>query len=102
MLFQAMEEEVREHFRIGKVSTMGEGYRATVVKKIINNEDVAFYWCMLTTDLSGDDADLLLQMLVELWVTIRGFSFVSCWIELYKQEKEENLQRSKSLRKKIT
>ena len=102
MLFQAMEEKVREHFRIGKVSTTGEGYRATVVKKIINNEDVAFYWCMLTTDLSGDDADLLLQMLVELWVTIRGFSFVSSWIELYKQEKEENLQRSKSLRKKIT
>ena len=44
MLFQAMEEEeVREHFRIGKVSTMDEGYRATVVKKIINNEDVACY-----------------------------------------------------------
>ena len=102
MLFQAMEEEVREHFRMGKVSTIGAGYRATVVNKIIDNGDVEFYWCMLTTDLSSVDADTLLQMLVELWVTIRGFSFVSGWIELYKQEKKENLQRSKSLRKKIT
>lgn len=53
MLFQAMKEEVKEHFRIGKVLTMDEGYRATVVKKIINNEDVTFYWCLLTTDLSS-------------------------------------------------
>ena len=42
MLFQAMKEEVREHFRMGKVSTMGEGYSATVVKKIIDNQVFAF------------------------------------------------------------
>ena len=97
MLFQAMEEEVREHFRMGKVSTMGEGYRASVVKNIIENEDVAFYWSLLSTDISNDDADALLLMLVELWVTIRGFSFASGWIELYKQENKKTLQHSKSL-----
>ena len=66
MLFQTMEEEVREHFQMGKVSTMGAGYRATVVNKIIDNGDAEFYWCMLTTDLSSVDTDTLLQMLVEL------------------------------------
>lgn len=94
MMFQAMEEEVREHFRMGKVSTMSEGYRATVVKAIIKNEDVAFYWCMLTTDISSDNADTLLHMLVELWVTIRGFSFASGWIELYKQENKKHCLKS--------
>ena len=44
MLLQAMEEEVREHFQMGKVSTMGARYRATVLNKIIDNEDVRFYW----------------------------------------------------------
>ena len=102
MLFQAMEEEVREHFQMGKVSSMGVGYRDTVVNKIIDNEDVKFYWCMLSTDFSSVDAYSLLQMFIELWVTIRGFSFVSGWIEVYNQEKKENLQRSKSLRKNIT
>lgn len=100
MLFQAMEEEVREHFRMRKA--MHEGYKSTVVKAISENEDVAFYWCMLTADISSDDANTLLHMLVELWVTIRGFSFASGWIEVYKQENKKSLQRSKSLRKKVT
>lgn len=66
MLFLAMEDERREHFRMGKVFTMGVGYRNTVVKKIVDNEDIKFYCCMLTTDHSSVDADSLLQMLVEL------------------------------------
>ena len=49
ILFQAMEEEVREHFWMGKVSTMGAGYRATVVNKIIDNGDV-MSWSSLGED----------------------------------------------------
>ena len=38
MLFQAMEEEVMEQFRMGKVSSMGVGYRNTVVNNIIEQD----------------------------------------------------------------
>ena len=102
MLFQAMEEEVWEHFQMAKVSAMSEGCRATVVKSVTENEDVAFYWCMLTTEITSNDADVLIHMLVELRVTIRGFSFTSGWVELYKEFNKKNLQHSKSLRKEIT
>lgn len=30
------------------------------------------------------------KMVVDLWVTIRGFSFKNAWIELYKKKKREN------------
>ena len=102
MMFEAMEEEVRKHLQIGRVSDMGKGYRDMVVEKISANNDVSFYWCILSTDICSNDADYVLNTLIEMWVTVRGFSFVNGWIELYKQNKKQNLQRSKSLRKKIT
>ena len=36
---------------MGKVSTLGVGYRNTIVIKFIENEDVAFHWCMPSPDL---------------------------------------------------
>lgn len=44
---------------------------------------------------------LILDMLTDLWITIRGFSFASSFLEMYKQEKKKGLQRSKALRKEI-
>ena len=57
--------------------------------------------CMLTADVSDTDATVVLEMLVKLWIVIRGFSFTSAWLELYKQRKKKSLQRSKALRKDI-
>ena len=34
-------------------------------------------------------------MIVGLWVTIRGFSFVSGWIAQYKQSSKKTLQKTK-------
>ena len=56
---------------------------------------------MLTAEIEEIHAQTVLDMLVSLWVTIRGFSFASAFIEMYKQEKKKGLQRSKALRKDI-
>ena len=40
-------------------------------------------------------------MLVDMWVTMRGFALTSKWMEEYKLEKEKALKKSKSLRKEL-
>jgi hypothetical protein len=61
------------------------------------DEDVAFYWCLAVVDMDDGLATILLDGIVELWVTIRGFSFASAWVKKYKQESKKSLQRSKGL-----
>ena len=63
----------------------------------MDNEEVLFQWCMLTADVNDANGAIVLEMLVKLWITIRGFSFTSAWLELYKQRKKKTLQRSKAL-----
>ena len=43
--------------------------------------------------------DLSLNMIADLFVTVRGFSYASEWIEHYKQTHKKSTQCSKSLRK---
>lgn len=101
MLFCAMEEIVCEHYQMGKITKMTDGSREHVETAIMESEDVLFYWCLLTTIVSDSDGALLLERLVKLWITIRGFAFTSAWLELYKQHKRKALQKSKALRKTI-
>ena len=59
-----------------------------------------FSWTAVTSDL--DDEDLAkepLQHIVELWVSIRGFSAACAWMEYYKQHIEITTKRACGLRK---
>ncbi len=42
-----------------------------------------------------------MKAIVEHWVTIRGFSFTSAFMEKYKQTHMKTLQKSKALRKTL-
>ena len=101
MLFCAMEEVVREYLHANKVAHMTEGFKTTVVKAIMESEEVLFHWCMLTAEAEDKDAQVVFGMLIEMWITVRGYSFTSQWLEVYKREKKKCLQRSKALRKDI-
>lgn len=67
----------------------------------MDNDEVLFQWCMLTTGVSDSDGALVLEILVKLWVTIRGFSFAGAWLKQFKQRKKKTLQKSKALRKDL-
>ena len=101
MLFAAMEEEVREHFRFGALEDSKERCREQLTTAVTRSDEVLFHWCMLTTEIEEIHAQTVLDMLVSLWITIRGFSFASSFLEMYKQDKKKGLQRSKALRKDI-
>ena len=92
-LICSLEEEIRKHLHT-LTSTGTPGLRE-IVHTLISSDDVHFYWCIATAE---EVHDHLLKMIVQLFVTVRGFAYASWWIERYKQTAKKSTQRSKSLR----
>ena len=61
---------------------------------MLQDENVQFHWCMLTTDIEEDKAKVLLTMIVDLFVTVRGFSFTKSFMEMYKQATKKALRKT--------
>ena len=56
---------------------------------VIADPKVELSWTILSSDIDDEDeAGKLLQEIVKLWVTIRGFSLTSNWMEQYKRKKK--------------
>jgi len=60
-----------------------------------------FYWSIISAKWDQESKAVLLRMTVDLWVTIRGFSLTSAWVERYKSMNKTGIQKSKGLRKKL-
>jgi len=59
-------------------------------------------WCR--ADFEEDDQRVhseLLRKIIELFLTVRGFSYASAWLEKYKQKAKKGNYKSKSLCKTI-
>ena len=85
-----MELVVRQHFQKNHVATLTP---VEMVEAITNDEDVAFYWCLVAVDMDTSTANHLLHTIVEIWITIHGFSFCSGpsgWMELFTNKKLKN------------
>ena len=63
------------------------------------NDDVQFFWALVSASWEGGESQALLELVVEQYVTVCGFSFASGWMEEYKQANKKSLQKSKGLRK---
>ncbi len=72
-----------------------------VTSAIIDIDDVAFYWCMLCPEAEEEEKQALLSMIVNLCVTIRGFSFAFLWMEIFKQATKKGTQGAKALGKDL-
>ena len=80
---------------------MTASYEGKVVASILTNEDVLFHWCMVCCDVPEELSKEPLKRIVELWTTIRWFTFAKSYMEMYKQATKKVLQRSKALRKNL-
>ena len=69
--------------------------------KLKQNEDVQFYWSMVSGDWDENVSEELLEEIVKLFTTIRGFSYASAWVEKYKTANAKTLEKSKGLRKQL-
>ena len=55
------------------------------IAQIANNDSIQFYWSMIAVELDDVVEQQLLMEIIELWVTIRGFSIAGAFVEQYKQ-----------------
>ena len=102
MMFLAMEDVVRQQLRKAKIRSLSHGRKSALIQQITSDEAVGFHWCIATADLGKEERQVLLDMVIELWITIRGFSFVSGWIEQYKLLNKKTLKKSKALRSNLS
>ena len=82
--------------------TAHPGTKDQLVKEAFEDSDVQFYWSLLSTDIEDlSDADELLKEIVELWLTIRGFSIAGQWMEMYKKKSMKTTKKNKGLCKTL-
>lgn len=93
---------VRQHLTIQRAGKLTPGSRPELEKKVLEDEEVLFAWSIASVELDDRTSATLLRMIVELWLTIRGFSFAGAFIEQYKNATKKGLQRSKALRKQVS
>ena len=101
-LFHAMELLVHQHLTIQRASKLAPGSRPELEKEVLEDEEVLFAWSIASVELDDKTSTILLKMIVELWLTIRGFSFAGAFIEQYKNATKKGLQRSQALHKKVS
>ena len=64
----------------------------------MEDTDVQFSWLLLCLDLDDEElSNELLKNVVEMWLTIRGFSMANTWMEYYKQFNESNTKSKTGL-----
>ena len=62
-----------------------------------------FHWAVLSQEVNDpEDAQELLNEIVTLWVTVRGFSITASWLEVYKKAEKKTVQKSTGLRKGLS
>ena len=72
-----------------------------IVNSVIEDDEVLSYWFSFAFDITTEqDALELLKDIVQLWLTIRGFSISKSWLEDYKRE-AQGTTKKKSLRKEL-
>ena len=70
---------------------------------IMNDPSVSVHWsCLLSKseELKLEESDSLLEEIIDKWVSIRGHSFASGWVEQY-QLVAQKITRQKGLRKTL-
>lgn len=100
-LFCLIEEEIREELAGITAATWKDEHRRALLDKLNKSEDILFHWATLTYELDDQSANQLLGMMLELYITVRGFAFANSCMELYKQSKKKTVQKSKALRRNV-
>lgn len=101
-MFKEIECQVRHQLHTTFSQKSSSNNRREIIEAVSNTDDVQFYWTILSVDIPVEEhAMQLLEEIVGLWVTIRGFSIAGGWLETYKHITKVNTARSKALRKDL-
>lgn len=96
-MFIEMEMEIRKHLRH---ATESRGIKQMATDGVKNSPSVKYYWSLLAVNWEEAD-EILLDMIISHWITVRGFSHAGAFMEKYKQKHQKTVEKSKGLRKKL-
>jgi len=69
--------------------------KQTNFDEIVDDDNVHFQWCLILTVIEDATASQeLLVLVVELWLTIRGFSYAAAYLEFYKQQTKFTIKKA--------
>ena len=83
-----MEYSIRNHILAAARSELGD-----VKVQMTTNDDVLFCWSVLTASWSDEVTTTILEMIIDLWIVIRGFSMASALVERYKVTLKKTTQK---------
>lgn len=92
-VFVAIEEEVKKR--------LDEELTDKLKKEIAQSDEVNFFWSVVCGDWEEESASVLLQMIVNQFIKIRGFSHASKLVEEFKAANKKTTQKSKGIRKQL-
>ena len=91
--FVSLEQEVQVQLKSPSfVKGTGE-QKEKICRNIYESDDIKFYWLILSADFEIEATkvcEILLQEIIKLFVTVRGFAFSNVWIKKYKQAQKIN------------
>ena len=104
-LFMAIETLVRQLLPQHLRGTDCSKSTRELTLKITEDDNVQFNWCLVSAGSSAltpkEEKDLLYDI-IQLWITVRGFSIASTWLETYKQCLKWTVKKSTGLRKHLS
>lgn len=83
---------------IEKAHTMDDACRSKMRKAVESDDDVQFNWMLVAVDMDDEIEEKVFDLIVDKWITIRGFSFANSMLEMYKRQAKQGTQKSKRLR----
>ena len=98
-LFTEIEVRVRKHLYVAfNRLTTEENLRDAIIDSVASDEDVQFYWTILSVDIENEEkATLVLKQIIGLWLTVRGFSIAGKWMDQYLQISKQSTSKNKTL-----
>ena len=80
-----------------------ESCKEETIQHILTDDDIQWEWCLISQDIDCyKESNEVLKDIVELWVTIRGFSLAASWLEAYKKQEGKTTKKSTGLRKGLS
>ena len=93
LVFKSMEIVTRHVLTsITKPQCMG---KRKAVSQILSDNDVQFHWSLAASKVPNDVAEQVLEMIAELYMTIRGFALAAMYMEEYKKANQATTTRKK-------
>ena len=96
----AMELCVKKYLEQQDMTKPTAAFQDQLLKLLGDNKEVERHWNEVSSEWDPEESALLFKMVTELWVTTRGNSYVSAWIEKWKQANKTTTQKAKGLRQK--